>query len=1283
MSFPASNSRLRRVLVAAAAPEDRTVLRERLCEAFGETLRIEAAETLAAAARSLEENLPDCLLLGVDPSGAGGLEFLQTMAARHGPFALGVVALARGPAKEVAHQALRGGAHHFLHMQALDAVLLEQAVRNAVETAWLHRELAASRRELGQKKEDLEKHVRELEREVAERKRTERHTEILSQLGQRLGLLSEPFEIMRVALETLGTHLGAKRCFFLEVDASGETVTVHPEWKRPGMPVVARVYRLKDYGSEDYLQRLSRPRLNVCDVLADPLVRDQASLHLRLGSRAFATASFRREGRWAASLGVSTDEPRVWREDELALLENAVARIWPQVEKARGDRLLIESAEQLKLAASAAGLGAWTLDTNTDVVVFSERGAEIFGLDPECRMTWKNMRLLLHEEDREMARQAVETALATRGEYAVEYRVVRPDGRTVWVAANGRGQYDGATGALAGMVGVVQDISQRKHAERATQQLAAIVESSDDAIISKNLQSCILTWNRGAERLFGYTAEEIVGREITLLLPPGGHDEEPFILERIRRGEPIDHYETIRRHKSGRLLDVSLTVSPIRSETGVIVGASKIARDISRRKITEAMLARRTQTLEILNRVSEALVVERELEKIIRIVTDAARDLCGAHFAAFFCSQALAEKKEPCYTLAGISREEFARFLDRHCTALFEPVLRGEGILRIGDLRRDRPQGAGGPDEWDFPLRSYLALPAKSGSGKIIGCLFLGHPEPDAFSEEAAAAVEGLATQTAIAVDNAGLYRAVRASERQLRLVTNNAPVFLLQCDRDYRFTFVNQPYAARHGRMPEELVGRSIAEIAGAEAFQVVKPFADCALAGERAEFELEIPHEDLGARWIHAVLVPETGDGTAVAGFVGVITDITQRKNGEMELQRARDEALAGSRAKDDFLAALSHELRTPLNPVLLLASDAAEDPAFPPEVRGAFETIRRQVTLEARLIDDLLDLTRITRGKLSLDLRAVDVHDVLRDALATARTDLEGKRLQFDLRLAAADTTVSGDAVRLQQVFWNVLMNAVKFTPDGGGIAVRTSVRGDPRRLCVEIQDTGIGLTAGELTRIFEAFSQGEHAASTGLHRFGGLGLGLAISRSLVQMHGGKILAESEGRNRGATFLIELPLMTAQIPAETGHPADARQPSPRLPMSAPLRRLLIIEDHAPTRNTLKNLLTRRHFEVLAAGSAAEARELARMQRPDLVVSDIGLPDADGCVLLAELRRGNPGLPGIALSGYGMDEDLARTRAAGFVEHLTKPVNVGALERAIARIFSRHPPGSSDDSS
>jgi signal transduction histidine kinase len=236
---------------------------------------------------------------------------------------------------------------------------------------------------------------------------------------------------------------------------------------------------------------------------------------------------------------------------------------------------------------------------------------------------------------------------------------------------------------------------------------------------------------------------------------------------------------------------------------------------------------------------------------------------------------------------------------------------------------------------------------------------------------------------------------------------------------------------------------------------------------------------------------------------------------------MERARDEALAASRAKDDFLAALSHELRTPLNPVLLLASEAVKNPHLPPEVRMDFDTIAKNVALEARLIDDLLDLTRMTRGHLVLHPYPVDIHAALQDAVATVQAELKQKQLQLSLSLEAELHTVRGDATRLLQVFWNILKNAVKFTPEGGKISVTTRACAASGILEVEIADTGIGMSPEEIDRIFNAFSQGDHAINGDVHRFGGVGLGLAISRVLVELHQGQINASSAGRGHGADW------------------------------------------------------------------------------------------------------------------------------------------------------------------
>jgi signal transduction histidine kinase len=385
--------------------------------------------------------------------------------------------------------------------------------------------------------------------------------------------------------------------------------------------------------------------------------------------------------------------------------------------------------------------------------------------------------------------------------------------------------------------------------------------------------------------------------------------------------------------------------------------------------------------------------------------------------------------------------------------------------------------------------------------------------------------------------------------------------------------------------------------------------------------------------------------------------------------ELGAARDVAERANRAKDDFLAALSHELRTPLNPVLLLATAATSDPSLPPDIRQDFEVIARNVGLEARLIDDLLDLTRITRGKLSLDLQPVDAHDVLRDAIATAQPEIDDKRLVLETSFRARRSRLNADPVRLQQVFWNVLKNAAKFTPRGGRIRVETEDDETGNTIRITVTDTGVGMTAAELPRVFEAFTQGDHAKRGSEHHFGGLGLGLAISRMLMELHGGRITATSPGPGLGSSFFMQLEASVAPVSGR-GTAAIVVTPGKITPPALPAnRRVLLVEDHEPTRTTLEQLMKRRGYEVRTAGSLQEARNLAAAEKFDLLLSDLGLPDGNGCELMEEMRAGGL-VKGIALSGYGMDLDVAQSRQAGFGTHLVKPVNVQTLGAALARI-------------
>jgi CheY-like chemotaxis protein len=361
------------------------------------------------------------------------------------------------------------------------------------------------------------------------------------------------------------------------------------------------------------------------------------------------------------------------------------------------------------------------------------------------------------------------------------------------------------------------------------------------------------------------------------------------------------------------------------------------------------------------------------------------------------------------------------------------------------------------------------------------------------------------------------------------------------------------------------------------------------------------------------------------------------------------------------------LSHELRTPLTPVLALATAAQSDPELPDAVRADFATIRRNIELEAKLIDDLLDLTRIGRGKISLRLDTVDMHQAIRHAINVCSGDeMSMKRLSLHVNLHAMRHQVRGDAARLQQICWNLLKNAVKFTPPGGRIAISTS--NDARnRLILVVSDSGAGMEPHVLPRIFEAFEQGE-ASATG--HSGGLGLGLAISKGLVAAHGGTITAHSDGLGKGATFTVTLDTVAEALPV----PAAA---APEAPTQHGSRlSILLVEDHADTSRALKRLLSKQGYDVRAADSLEAALSLASQSRFDVIVSDLGLPDGSGLELMRQIRGlggGDAQAKGIALTGFGMEEDVMKSREAGFTEHLTKPVSFNSLKKAIERVMAK----------
>jgi PAS domain S-box-containing protein len=815
------------------------------------------------------------------------------------------------------------------------------------------------------------------------------------------------------------------------------------------------------------------------------------------------------------------------------IAEDALRLANEQLEKRVRERTedLALSEERYRQVVRNLPVAIYTTDAEGRITLYNEPAAELWGRRPEIRKDlWCGSYKIFKPDGTELTLDecpmavTLKTGVPVRGQ---EILVERPDGQRRNILPYPTPIRD-SSGTITGAVNLLLDVTERNLAQLMAQRFAAIVESSDDAIIGKDPNGIITSWNRGAERIFKYKSAEVVGKLITILIPPERHAEEAGILTRIRRGEQVKHFETVRQRKDGTLIDVSLTISPIKDAGGNIVGASKIARNITERKRTERQ--------------------QRALFELVATMNAAPT-------------------------------------MDEICHAALEAVIQCQNVDRASVLLCD-PKGAmqfkawrGLSDEYRRAVEGHS--PWKNGDT----------PEPIFINDIAEAELDdGLR----LTIEKEGI--------RSLAFF----PIIFEKRLLGKFMIYFNAPHAfTPHELRPSEFIASQIA-------------------------FAIE-------------------------------------RENVIQQLRRAHDEVLAASRAKDDFLATLSHELRTPLSPVLLLASDAMNNHDLPPRARADFDTIRKNIEMEARLIDDLLDLTRITRGKVILEKNFANVHSVLRDAITQVQDEMKQKKLVMDLRLNAAQPTVYADTVRLQQIFWNLLKNSVKFTPEGGRITVETTA--NDQKLSVVISDTGIGMTPDEIAGVFHAFSQGEHAA--GAHRFGGLGLGLSISQKLAEFHSGKIIATSEGRDKGSTFTVELPLAAAgeaaRNSARTG-PAE----NPPSGISPKTIRILLVEDHEPTRTTLTGLLLRRRYQVAAAATAAEARALAGARSFDLLITDIGLPDGNGYDLMNELGQKNH-LRGIALTGYGMEHDVARSETAGFDAHLTKPVRIQSLEAALEATAKR----------
>jgi PAS domain S-box-containing protein len=650
------------------------------------------------------------------------------------------------------------------------------------------------------------------------------------------------------------------------------------------------------------------------------------------------------------------------------------------------------------------------------------------------------------------------------------------------------------------------------------------VESSEDAIISKTLTGQILSWNRGAEKIFGYTAEEAIGKSITIIVPEDRYSEEQMILSRLSRGERIEHYETVRMAKDGHEIDISVTISPLRDRTGKVIGASKVARDVSARKRSET-------DLQLLHDMSMRLAATLDLRHILEESLKTTVNIDGAAM----------------------------------------------GLLWAYDAETKRIQ-VGASTGFDEEFVQSLNMPAVYGT-----------PSAACFQERRRVIVEDVETDSALASFRATARRGGFRGIHCTPLVTRSGNIVGVLS------TYFRKPHR------PSDRVIRLV----------------------------------DVCAR--------------QAADYIENISLFNRLQEDD--------------RHKDEFLATLAHELRNPLAPLTNALNLMRLSDDLSPTVEQLRDIMEQQVNQLNRLVNDLLEVSRIKRDKIELRRESVELSTVLANAVETSRPLIEAAGHQLAITLSPNRMTLDADPVRLTQVVGNLLNNAAKYTQNGGQIWLTGQRLGS--EIIISVRDTGMGIVPDLLPHVFDMFAQADHSRSI---NHGGLGIGLALAKRLVEMHGGRIEAHSDGAGKGSEFIVRLPLATV-----------SHQPAPQhqRPRRLPSHQVLIVDDVPSALYVLGKLLEKMGQTVRTAPSAAEALQCAHAERPDVIISDIGMPDSNGYDLARQIRQ-DPELEGIvlaALTGYGQESDRQKAKEAGFDHHLVKPVSVEALEDLLVSL-----PGGAD---
>ncbi len=862
--------------------------------------------------------------------------------------------------------------------------------------------------------------------------------------------------------------------------------------------------------------------------------------------------------------------------------------------------------------------------------------------------------------------------------------------------------------------------------------LAALVESSEDAIVSKDLDGIVTSWNGAAERVFGYAADEIVGRSITLLIPEERLDEETMVLTRIRRGDRVEHFDTVRRRKDGGLIDISIAVSPIKDASGRIVGASKIARDISDRRRMERDLHAANQRLLGLAGAAASIVGATTVDAVLTTTIEVARDVFDADgYALWRVADDGAWRIARSY---GLSKEFEERTITPHQgrpvprVVPFDEAVTCEDIEQVPMLAdvREAHRREGIASMVVFPLSIH---------GVRQGTLVFYSRQRRSYGELDVHVGTAIANLAATALTNVELLEAQRrareaADQAHTRAAFLASASAALDASLDYEATLRSVaslvvPVMADWCAVDIVDERGTVQRVATAHADRRRLELADTlqrrypddaampdgphdVIRSGQAVFRRRVAAESVERRAQDAdhlgllrdlqltsyMCVPMIAQGKPF-GAITLVTAESGREYTEEDLRFARElatraslavenarayqRANEASRLKDEFLAVLSHELRTPLNAVLGYIRMLRLGRLEPAKAVQAVEVVERNALALKQIVEDVLDVSRIVGGRLRLDIEPVDLAHIVRESCATVAPAAAAKGVHVETVLDGRIPPVSGDADRLQQVVWNLLSNAIKFTPRGGRVEVRLARVNS--HVEIVVSDTGRGIPPEFLPYVFERFRQADASFS---REHGGLGLGLAIARQLVELHGGSITAASDGPGRGTTMTVALPLMAVHRPHDG--PVSREKPviDRRPPAAEAMPRLdgirvLAVDDEPDSLELLRAVLEGAGAEVKTASSAPQALECLRRSVPDVLIADIGMPGMDGLALIRAIRQEDGparAVPAAALTAYARSPDRVASLSSGYQLHLVKPIDPVELAVTVASLASQPRP-------